>query len=83
MPRREDDRLQPALYFVERGGVIRDQDFGEGRYEESDCVPEVSLLASRSEAPEICLVPASIAHLAALMGVPGMTGFLFTRRAPG
>jgi thiol-disulfide isomerase/thioredoxin len=26
----------PALYFVDRGGVIRDQHFGEGRYEHSE-----------------------------------------------
>jgi thiol-disulfide isomerase/thioredoxin len=26
----------PALYFVDRDGVIRDQHFGEGRYEESE-----------------------------------------------
>jgi len=26
----------PALYFVDTGGVIRDQHFGEGRYEESE-----------------------------------------------
>jgi thiol-disulfide isomerase/thioredoxin len=26
----------PALYFVDREGVIRDQHFGEGRYEESE-----------------------------------------------
>src|SRR5262249_30989128 len=28
----------PALYFVDRNGVIRDQHFGEGRYEESERV---------------------------------------------
>ena len=28
----------PALYFVDREGVIRDQHFGEGRYEESERV---------------------------------------------
>ena len=28
----------PALYFVDKGGVIRDQHFGEGRYEESERV---------------------------------------------
>jgi len=26
----------PALYFVDRDGIIRDQHFGEGRYEESE-----------------------------------------------
>jgi thiol-disulfide isomerase/thioredoxin len=28
----------PALYFVDRSGVIRDEHFGEGRYEESEGV---------------------------------------------
>jgi thiol-disulfide isomerase/thioredoxin len=28
----------PALYFVDREGIIRDQHFGEGRYEESESV---------------------------------------------
>jgi thiol-disulfide isomerase/thioredoxin len=28
----------PALYFVDAGGVLRDQHFGEGRYEESERV---------------------------------------------
>jgi thiol-disulfide isomerase/thioredoxin len=28
----------PALYFIDREGVIRDQHFGEGRYEESERV---------------------------------------------
>jgi thiol-disulfide isomerase/thioredoxin len=28
----------PALYFVDRDGIIRDQHFGEGRYEESEQV---------------------------------------------
>src|SRR5690349_20580914 len=28
----------PALYFVDRDGVIRDQQFGEGRYEQSERV---------------------------------------------
>jgi thiol-disulfide isomerase/thioredoxin len=28
----------PALYFVDREGIIRDQHFGEGRYEESERV---------------------------------------------
>ena len=26
----------PALYFVDREGIIRDHHFGEGRYEESE-----------------------------------------------
>jgi thiol-disulfide isomerase/thioredoxin len=31
-----DNHYWPALYFVDREGVIRDQHFGEGRYEESE-----------------------------------------------
>jgi hypothetical protein len=31
-----DNRYWPALYFVDAEGVIRDQHFGEGRYEESE-----------------------------------------------
>jgi thiol-disulfide isomerase/thioredoxin len=33
-----DNHYWPALYFVDRDGVIRDQHFGEGRYEESERV---------------------------------------------
>jgi thiol-disulfide isomerase/thioredoxin len=32
------NRYWPALYFVDRDGVIRDQHFGEGRYEQSERV---------------------------------------------
>ena len=32
------NRYWPALYFVDREGIIRDQHFGEGRYEESERV---------------------------------------------
>jgi hypothetical protein len=32
------NRYWPALYFVDKDGVIRDQQFGEGRYEESERV---------------------------------------------
>jgi hypothetical protein len=32
------NRYWPALYFVDAGGIIRDQYFGEGRYEESERV---------------------------------------------
>jgi hypothetical protein len=31
-----DNHFWPALYFVDTDGVIRDQRFGEGRYEESE-----------------------------------------------
>jgi thiol-disulfide isomerase/thioredoxin len=33
-----DNHYWPALYFVDREGVIRDQQFGEGRYEQSERV---------------------------------------------
>jgi len=33
-----DNQYWPALYFVDAEGVIRDQHFGEGRYEESEAV---------------------------------------------
>jgi thiol-disulfide isomerase/thioredoxin len=33
-----DNHYWPALYFVDRDGIIRDQHFGEGRYEESEQV---------------------------------------------
>ena len=32
------NRYWPALYFVDREGIIRDQHFGEGRYEQSERV---------------------------------------------
>ncbi len=32
------NRYWPALYFVDRDGLIRDEHFGEGRYEESERV---------------------------------------------
>jgi len=31
-----DNHYWPALYFADRTGMIRDQNFGEGRYEESE-----------------------------------------------
>jgi thiol-disulfide isomerase/thioredoxin len=33
-----DNHYWPALYFVDDSGVIRDEHFGEGRYEESERV---------------------------------------------
>ena len=33
-----DNNYWPALYFVDKGGGIRDQHFGEGRYEQSERV---------------------------------------------
>ena len=37
----------PALYFVDRDGVIRDQHFGEGRYEKSERVIQALLGVER------------------------------------
>jgi hypothetical protein len=33
-----DNHYWPALYFIDRQGIIRDHHFGEGRYEESERV---------------------------------------------
>jgi thiol-disulfide isomerase/thioredoxin len=33
-----DNNYWPALYFVDADGIIRDHHFGEGRYEQSECV---------------------------------------------
>jgi thiol-disulfide isomerase/thioredoxin len=43
----------PALYFVDREGIIRDQHFGEGRYEESERLVQQLLGVERElSAPE-------------------------------
>jgi thiol-disulfide isomerase/thioredoxin len=42
------NRYWPALYFVGRDGVIRDQHFGEGRYEQSERVIQELLGVERS-----------------------------------
>src|SRR5687768_12679163 len=41
----------PALYFVDTDGVIRDQHFGEGRYEESERVIQRLLGVDREAVP--------------------------------
>jgi thiol-disulfide isomerase/thioredoxin len=46
-----DNRYWPALYFVDREGVIRDQHFGEGRYEQSERVIQQLLGVEREFAP--------------------------------
>jgi thiol-disulfide isomerase/thioredoxin len=55
-----DNHYWPALYFVDTEGIIRDQHFGEGRYEESERVIQrllgverelVSVEALGAEAP--------------------------------
>jgi thiol-disulfide isomerase/thioredoxin len=43
-----DNHYWPALYFVDAEGIIRDQHFGEGRYEESERVIQ-QLLGIRRE----------------------------------
>jgi thiol-disulfide isomerase/thioredoxin len=42
-----DNHFWPALYFVDRDGIIRDQHFGEGRYEESELVIQRLLSVAR------------------------------------
>jgi thiol-disulfide isomerase/thioredoxin len=45
------NRYWPALYFVDRDGVIRDQHFGEGRYEQSERVLQELLGIEREPVP--------------------------------
>jgi thiol-disulfide isomerase/thioredoxin len=46
-----DNHYWPALYFVDREGVIRDQHFGEGRYEQSERVLQDLLGVERERVP--------------------------------
>jgi thiol-disulfide isomerase/thioredoxin len=46
-----DNHYWPALYFLDREGVIRDQHFGEGRYEESERVLQRLLGSEREPVP--------------------------------
>ncbi|MEU5914334.1 redoxin family protein [Micromonospora sp. NPDC047527] len=46
-----DNHYWPALYFVDRDGVIRDQHFGEGRYEQSERVIQQLLGIEREPVP--------------------------------
>jgi hypothetical protein len=46
-----DNHYWPALYFVDRDGVIRDQHFGEGRYEQSERVIQQLLGVERELVP--------------------------------
>jgi hypothetical protein len=41
------NRFWPALYFVDADGIVRDQHFGEGRYEESERVIQTLLGVER------------------------------------
>ncbi len=45
------NRYWPALYFIDRDGSIRDQHFGEGRYEQSERVIQRLLDVVREPAP--------------------------------
>ena len=46
-----DNHYWPALYFVDAEGVIRDQHFGEGRYEQSERVIQELLGVERDPVP--------------------------------
>ena len=48
-----DNNYWPALYFVDREGIIRDQHFGEGRYEESERVIQDLLGVEREPVPVV------------------------------
>ena len=48
-----DNHYWPALYFVDRDGVIRDQHFGEGRYEQSERVLQRLLGLERELVPVV------------------------------
>ncbi len=50
-----DNRYWPALYFVDREGGIRDQHFGEGRYDESERVIQELLGVERGLVPVVGL----------------------------
>jgi thiol-disulfide isomerase/thioredoxin len=46
-----DNHYWPALYFVDTDGVVRDQHFGEGRYEESELAIQRLLGVDRDFVP--------------------------------
>jgi len=46
-----DNHYWPALYFVDADGIIRDDHFGEGRYEQSERVIQRLLASSASSFP--------------------------------
>ncbi|WP_238433555.1 redoxin domain-containing protein [Micromonospora tarensis] len=46
-----DNHYWPALYFVDTDGVIRDEHFGEGRYEQSERVLQQLLGIERAPVP--------------------------------
>lgn len=48
-----ENHYWPALYFVDSDGVIRDEYFGEGRYEESEAVIQDLLGTEREPVPVV------------------------------
>ena len=46
-----DNHYWPALYFVDRDGIIRDEHFGEGRYEQSERIIQRLLGIEREPVP--------------------------------
>jgi thiol-disulfide isomerase/thioredoxin len=46
-----DNHYWPALYFIDADGIIRDQNFGEGHYEESERVIQRLLGITREPVP--------------------------------
>ena len=46
-----DNHYWPALYFIDRDGIIRDDQFGEGRYEQSERVIQRLLGVDRGLVP--------------------------------
>ncbi len=48
-----DNHYWPALYFVDRDGIIRDEHFGEGRYEQSERVIQDLLGVGRELVPVV------------------------------
>ena len=46
-----DNQYWPALYFIDTEGVIRDQQFGEGRYEQSERIIQRLLGVEREVVP--------------------------------
>ena len=50
-----DNHYWPALYFVDADGIIRDADFGEGRYEHSERTIQRLLGVDRAPLPSNCV----------------------------
>ena len=48
-----ENRYWPALYFVDQEGIIRDEHFGEGRYEQSELVIQRLLEVDRDLVPVV------------------------------